>query len=1140
MQLNIGEWMMLRKLALQTLVLSLLMFLAVGGYAQTSLRSISDFSYLRNDLRNPNQKAEDFIADMRAGNRQAFKYVQYETLEFATVLLNQMAKQYPATRNQTQDRMVKYLVASTADDENRARATLERAILPGIFNLDPRVRLVATDWLRGIRPSPTMQRAVKLAVGVDINVIRYDDRKGQFVFKAPRIIETVASPNEYYREKDLDWPTAFQAGGGGTNNDENLLYGKASQLVDYQNTPADSVTTGLNARRWGDFAPPVYDPKEGYRALTDAERNDLLAYYQDQVNKALKGYEFVDTNGAKRRVLGLQEKYASYTTEIYALDLARNQYRAYPKVEDVQDQRYGAQLLFEQNGMMGSRVPLGQGQKYIYLNRQLQVLIGSPWAELTKLDEFITRNVWWDKIRSGQKSVMTYLSKDTFSTLFRSIDGEMPEYIPFLSFATSRPMANAEDLGRVVDVLIEGLHKNPVLSNRYVILRALKDIYRDKFEKLQTSTAIKEKINVALWNFRREANRLDLQAGRELVAESLTVGKRPANEWAPIIPVSGLVAAVDKDRAPLYFRIPNSEIRANNYQLITTEDSNTTDNRRETRVKLEDLYNARFYAYRQPDNSQLTWYNNQEEFKKKIAAGSITTCVEERDCSWIYNYEQMERAQKLINAVLQGDPEVLRTAIWPDVESAIILTLRRVQLKQDGKAELATTFFDQLRDQKVIVKNPKWDNTPGNKFREQVFVDEAAVAGSYAETTYTEQKREAIKQASLGGLFNRDPRIRLTSIHFLRRLGPDASMLEATVQARSIIAGVDASSATPETDDYLNRFIDTNTFERASDADYTMEMLNRYKGVIADDKLNAADNNYPMNVLKSDYTVEKYEYQMGLKSNAAAERFADTNKLVRYYGMYQTKSPGEELNKLYRLIRRAQLVKDIKRGDINTITNMTRSEFGIMSELVDDEWPGRVPFLSFHTTSANRANRDAKPSKDAVFNEENIQTIKRGIDSKNFLVQKGCAEFLIHFYNFYTGFNANHAVKKEIRDAMYFYKQDDIAVEEFVLAFEGENPDGRAVIMAGTELSGDLNPGGERVYRTLPEPIVKDIRDAVINETDKLPEALKAILGLITARAVAADEDLTYTRGDDSAAVRGAPTGTVPGDTATPPATSRP
>jgi hypothetical protein len=1066
---------------------------------------------------------EDFITDVRAGNRQAFKYVQYRTLEAAVVRLKREADDFPATRRST-DRTIRYLVATTASDEEAARATLVRATLPGIFNMDPRVRLVAADWLRGLRAGPDMQRAVKLAVGVDVEVIRYDHNRGEFVFRHPRILETVASSYEYYREKDLDWPTSFQVGGPGPNNDAEVLYQNAPQLRD---GPNDNTTTGLSARRWGDFA-PHYDEDRGYVPLTQEEIEQIYEQYMDALRRAE------------------EEAQARYGGDVFAPDL--EDYRHYPRegTRDEEGRREGAQLLMEQFAQQGAMVPLGQGDKYVYLNRQAHLVLGNPWAELTKLDEYITRFVWWNKIKAGQRNVMEYLSKDTFSTLFRSIDGEIPESIPMLSFATNQPMIDQNDAAatdRIVDVLVYGLRVNDVLSNKYVILRALKDIYVDRFAVLDTTPDTRAKINVALWEFRRMANRLDYVAGQILTAESITVGKRPADDWEPIRPVTAVAAEVDTVYE-LEFRRPNDEIRASSYRLIVDEPTNEADPNREPRVNIVDLFNSRFYAYRRPDGSVITWYNSRTEWQNRAAGQDVTANVQNVDSNWIYNYDQMERAQNLVNAILRGDREFMRTAEWPDVESAMILTLRRVQLMYslgiaNETPQGMTTFFDQLRNQDVIVDNAAARNNPA--LRTKIYVDEQAEArsGSWPVNTYSEDKRQNIKEAALGGLFNKDPRIRLTSIHFLRRLGPDESMLDDVIRARSILAGQTGENILTETDDYLNMFIDTNMYERRRAADFVTEFRNKYRGVVPDEQLDMADMTLQYDVLNPQYTIEGHEYQFGLKSDLSGEP-QDAEHRVKYFGLYQLKSPGEELDKLYRFIQRRRLVNAIKRGDVNAVVRMSRTDFGILAEFIDDEYAARVPLVSFHSTTQDRSSRTALPSRFAVFHEDDIATLKRGIDSTNFLVQKGTAEFLIHFYNFYTGFEDIDPVKREIRDAMYFYKQDDIVVEEFVLAFEGENPDGRAVIMAGTPLSRDLNPGGERVYRTLPVNIIKDIRDAVLDETARLPQSLQYILGMITVRATAASSDTTYTSRNTSVEVRRDPNlGDVRGDSSTaPPATS--
>lgn len=1132
---------MLRLLALRLpVLLAMVVGIAVQAQAQLSNR-YSDFSYLTNDLRSLDQRVEDFITEVRAGNRQAFKYVTYETLEAAVVRLKREADNYRGFRgNQAdvQDRTMTYFVMTTASDEEQARKTLVRATLPGIFNLDPRVRLVATDWLRGLRPDPSMQRAVKLAVGVDVEVIRYDHSRNEFVFRAPRILETVASPYEYYREKDLDWPTSFQVGGAGPNNNEELLYQGAPQLRDGPNV---NTTTGLTARRWGAFA-PRYDADRGYVPLTQAEMDEVYKSYAEALE------------------LAEARAQARYGGDVYAPDLDR--YRRYPNesTRDLEGVRRGAQLLMEQNGQAGQMIPLGQGDKYIYLNRAGQLMLGSPWTELTKLDEYITRLVWWDKLKGPNgRNVITYLSKDTFSTLFRSIDGEVPSSIPMLSFATNMPMIerdNAAITDRMTDTFIVGLHRNPVLSNKYVLLRALKDIYVDKFGVLDTTPATKQKINVAMWEFRREANRLDLVAGRVLTAESITVGKRNPGEWQPIGPVVDVAQQADDDRQ-FGFCTPNDEIRASSFRLISRAATNSADNTLEPKVNIDDLFRSRFYAYQRDDGSMVTWYSNRTEWTNRAANQNILTDIDKISSRWIYDYEQMNRAQAIIDGILAGDGEILRTALWKDVESAIILTLKRVQIMFEINANgqgcapgIVTTFMDQLRKQDVVVRNPAARQPDGRTtgraaaaapanggdpaLRPMKFVDEYEMArqGKFGLNTYTPEKREAIKQAALGAIFNRDPRIRLSGIHFLRRIGPDESMLEAVIRARSIAAGVDPARVDSETDDYLNMFIDTNIYERldgpGDNPDYLPEIRNRYRGVIPDDQLKDADKNLVLDVLHPAYTIENNEFQRGLRTKLAAEQALpeNANGLVNYFGVYQLKSPGEELDKLYRFIQRRRLVRAIKRGDVNAITRMSRTDFGILSEFIDDEYAARVPFISFHTTTQDRsAPGRALPSKYAVFTEKDIAVIKRGVDSTNFLVQKGTAEFLNQFYNFYTGFSPDSPVKKEIRDAMYFYKQDDIVVEEFVLAFEGEDPDGRAVIMAGTPLSRDLNPGGERVYRTLPNNILMDIRDSVLDETYRLPDSLRSILGMITSRATEAGDptDFTYSSRNMDATVRSNP-----------------
>jgi hypothetical protein len=330
-------------------------------------------------------------------------------------------------------------------------------------------------------------------------------------------------------------------------------------------------------------------------------------------------------------------------------------------------------------------------------------------------------------------------------------------------------------------------------------------------------------------------------------------------------------------------------------------------------------------------------------------------------------------------------------------------------------------------------------------------------------------------------------------------------------------------SDSPETDDYRSAFIDTNVYERAVDS-YTEIPLYKYTGIDEAASGNTTDMYGPIQVHKADYTILKYEYQKGMFSRI--EREADGSPtFIKYFGQYQLKAPSEELDKLYKFCLRDKLVNRIKKGDVETITRMTRAEFSVLAEFVDSEYVLWVPLASFYAEPFPSGQQKIKvqlirgnkieeteiwntnvglPGVYAIFDEDDIKVIKKGIDSTNFLVQKGTAEYLIRFYNYYPALLAEE--KKEIQDALYFYKQDDIVVEEIVLAFEGQNPDGRAVIKVGTRLAAEMNPGGLRVYKSLPIGIRKDIRDSILNEQEEFPEALINILGVIGRRAPSVDE----------------------------------
>lgn len=1393
--------MTLRKFAVQMplLVAILLLFTFSGNtqpvfsQSQQAYRYLNDFSYLTKDRRNSSEKAEDFIRALKRGDRRAFQEVTYNVLLRVIVRLKENADltQTVSGKKPYQVGFLRGFMLQMDGDEARNRATLVKAALPGIFNLDPRVRLVAASWLRVLRPDASMMRAVKMAVGVDIRVIRYDHAKKDFVFTHPKILETVASWQEYYREKDLDWPGVFapgaidtllvdgrgetptRIGGQGVNNNLPKMVDRDANTnaVDAATGGNDFIVSGLDARRWG--APNMWDKDRNWEKalplgvgseasnkvapqnLSDYYRrlnaSIKLAYYGVKDGQLLpdgnvfgdKQYEgkckpgnFVTHSGEVRAVTCMQRAEdeealndasllgmipgagniisprpiifdtvddAMVTAE-FDLQTKPNHKDAYHYYPDVvkdaslsklpEDMREKMRLLLGQRWQEGTRVPIGSGRMYVYVNAYGDMVVGNPWVELTKLDMFVTRYVWFNKIKAGYKKAMALISKDTFYTLWASIDGESPEVIPFLSTMGTEPKLVCSD----VPVLIEGLLKNPVISNKYVILRALKGVYEQKppYVKEACTPQVKNDINIAIWEARRDINRIDVEVGKVLYNEFLTVGYAPSlpmnfsvmgeskggaisgsatliDPYGPIGKGAAVSTVTDKR---IGFANANQEILSNSHRAIVSSchfdtvnncgglDSKTVNN-------LDRLFKQRFYNLTGPDGKSRDYYKHRNEYNmlwrgttmklmmsdaernnadpnsvewggkddvnlganldarmiepvptasrsretrtdslvalgfsslppsKKTTANKVTKDVSLWEAARYvdslvsFNIDRMKQAQEFIEAVRNGNSTAFREAKWDVVESAVLLVLKRLETihryPTSGQSSVVTNedptkvttkgagspieykkvpeidFFDLWDRFKVIdeyedreagirtAKRYKEDAALGfvevvdaNEYGQNIlvrkqkeFIPVAEQVKNVSKSTFGEEKRQNIVKSALGGIFNKDPRIRLTAVHFLRRMGPDETMLEAVEKARNITATSSAVNESPESDDYRSAFIDTHTYHRyrleSSDlkdtVDYYVIDQHKYEGAIDRDveaRYKGLDEYrlYVQNKLSEtakykqriphpafDPTVNEYNRIAMLPSNGTG----NPQQPARFYGYYQLKAPSEELEKLYKMIRRVQLVKQIRGGDVNVMKNINRSEFEILSEPVDDEWVGYVPFLSFHSVDVMPGARI--PSKYATFNGNDIRVIKRGIDNPNFLVQKGTAMFLIQFYNFYDkctdfakrtsvsgcqdgkGYQPDGSYKREIREAMDTYIRNDIVVQEFELAFNGENPDGRAVIKAGSDLSMHINRGGERVYLSLPERIRKDIRDAVWGENERLPDELKNILGIISTRA---------------------------------------
>ncbi len=1325
---------------------------------------------------------------------------------------------------------VEYMCDGDISETSETRAKVIRATLQGLFNLDPRVRLTAIEWLRRLRPDAIMFRDVERAVEY----------------------ETVASSYEKYRPKNIDIPSIDEPGAYGTNFDsleyeyevdEEAIY---YPFDEYDEETGDMVhpdekvnkydennniitlteerpnATQLDARKWGNGNP--FDPEERrlelYHYISVMMDAGALRRFRNTPDGYLLGYQY-------RLGASYKNNYSEYKNlaQFLSIEEARESVQA----SDDPNDEDGLQVVHDGNilpdsvveELIKTMVPIGHGDKYFYRNIKGRIVLGNSWAELIKLREFIVRAIWYDKIRNLELNSLVIISKDSFKTLYLSIDGESAEDIPFLSTGIryEDPRRNTDTGGeytvpvktdpeeqprapmldqRHIPVLIQGLLKNPVYSTKWVIARALKDI----FMMDETTHENKARINWALRQAKYDALAKDVIKGAVLHEELITVGKidftqnenynvvkMDDDDRYPLPNTSGTYAGgvyiprkrtiEEEDEGPrgiTGFAIPNDEIIARRYtELVYKDDFNwyrdsirgTADPEKalqDNQLSFVDrvLDSFSFYRFVVDENNRVipaeairervegtlgqtdytapvvTYYSNRDVYlaaKRYYYQNVVNVGRAARGNEPVpyFNVEHYNRVCDFINAVYNGDNEVMATATWDIVESAQLLTMYRLFLMMESdmsspdsdedyvfeatkllfERDSRIVFFDafleseyaEIEEFQTITKVDELTDTydkvigkysiGGEEYKyfdeldKELFKDIAQKVDQWAsqnyqanlKKNYSPQQKTNFINAALPGLYNKDPRVRLTAIHWLRRLGPAEEMFEEVAKARGILRQEDivdtdimtgqGNNLVPPEEEYeldetdpfnqplredrpdtgLDRFefFDTNIYHRnnypdvvsgdryaelrinslfdslgaqksnLTQANYETEMVttvseyrsdlgatgrasavemirNRYFHsiiyIVSQDfqkfnyyRLNIREEGDPGDVISLDdmkpadptgeleYPEFSYMNETGQQVLEGIADYPDSipqqeqdllqiisvaNPLYtedRYeynfksWGMYQFKSPSEELEKLYRFILRKRIVNRIKTQNIaDEFVGMTRFEFSILSLPLDYEYVLRIPMSSFFGLDPNYGadpdfggvdlrNGDYNPDKafllpkgelldvsnedgiqDAynkypIFRESQIMYIQQGVDNPNFMVRKGTAEFLIRFYNFYA--NISDETKRDIRDAMFYYKKDDIVIEEVVLAIEAEQPQGRAVIKAGSRLGNDLNPGGVRQYRQLlPAELRRDVRRTINREVQSFEREIANILGVRRKTAVGATDTLGYFSGE--------------------------
>jgi hypothetical protein len=412
------------------------------------------------------QRVQMFIEALRKGDKTAFERVEYDLLEGyfipgRGITVGVIPALYVAAKENN-----RHIMDELYNGDMKIRANVVRATLRGLFNKDPRVRLVAINFLRRLRPDANMQREVKRAIA----------------------LETVTTETPKFREKDLDIP-----------NIENPRLGWFTHENDWSDQPDninvirhdDGFTLGgsyLNGTKAGDWM------VKGLYQAEQRERNDYRVrnYYERNYRTgAITAYTV----------------WSKFSYLRYGADEQRSGWEHVYKVFD-------KPLYSEQNP-----VEIMPRFRYLYIDNQdpesgeqIETLYDgyhSVWEEMLKLDHFISRVIWTEKIKDGDLNACRIMSKDTFRTLADQIDGESLDNVP----TKSTKIFNEKD----VKPLIVGLLENKVVSTREELARLLKQIYYRK----DTSEPVRNLIKTALKRARRNELLIDTIRGRHLMEEVL-------------------------------------------------------------------------------------------------------------------------------------------------------------------------------------------------------------------------------------------------------------------------------------------------------------------------------------------------------------------------------------------------------------------------------------------------------------------------------------------------------------------------------------------------------------------------------------------------------------------------------------------
>jgi hypothetical protein len=375
------------------------------------------------------EKVNYFISRLQKGDRKAFLYVEYALLDgYGNPYSHRSVRSYPTMPGKLVSQGVIHKLHAMAKAQNtkiekvltkgdpKVRVNVVRAVLSGLFNKDPRVRLVATNLLRRLRPDAMMARDVRRAL----------------------LLETVTTERSKWREKDIDIPSieeprlgydaqTWSGAGAPTYLHRKYVDGSRSSITDLLNGNGKGLylTQGLYSKtERNDFPVQVrsydYSRKTQSNPRTVWTKASLLRYGADEhVSNFESQYGFADKETMPKHVY----LYCDYRDPV--------------------------------TGKVGENLYYG---------------FHSVWEEMKKLDLFVTRVIWTARVKRDINA-LRIVSKDTFRTLADQIDGESLTYVPFKS-PKFKIFGEAE-----ARQIIVGMLENRVVSTREECVRFLKRLF---------------------------------------------------------------------------------------------------------------------------------------------------------------------------------------------------------------------------------------------------------------------------------------------------------------------------------------------------------------------------------------------------------------------------------------------------------------------------------------------------------------------------------------------------------------------------------------------------------------------------------------------------------------------------------------